>query len=38
MPKSTDTEPREPIAELDVAPYFVAPAVTMELIATRQEE
>ena len=38
MMKSADTEPREPIAELDVAPYFVAPAVTMELVATRKEE
>lgn len=38
MEKSADTEPREPIAELDVAPYFVAPAVTMELVATRKEE
>ena len=38
VPKSEDTEPREPVAELDVAPYFVAPAVTMELVATRKEE
>ena len=36
--KSGDTDPREPIALLDAAPYFVSPAVVQVLTATRKAE
>ena len=36
--KSGDTDPREPIALLDAAPYFVSPAVVQVLSATRKAE
>ncbi len=36
--KSGDTDPREPIALLDTAPYFVSPAVVQVLTATRKAE
>ncbi len=38
MVKSSDTDPREPIAVLDAPPYLAAPAVAYPLTATRQQE
>ena len=36
--KSGDTDPREPIALLEAAPYFVPPAIVQVLSATRKAE